>query len=108
MIDTTTTDSNTPDVPKSFTLSQNVPNPFNPITTIAFDIASDQQVSLKIYDVQGRLIRTLVNEQMQARSYSVQWDGKNDRGSMVASGVYFYQLQAGSEYRAVKKLILMR
>ncbi|MBU8921469.1 MAG: M6 family metalloprotease domain-containing protein [Bacteroidales bacterium] len=108
VIDTTVTDSEIPDVPGEFALSQNVPNPFNPITTIAFDIASDQQVSLKIYDVQGRLIRTLVNEYMPARSHSVRWDGKNERGTNVASGVYFYQLQAGSEYRAVKKLVLMR
>ncbi|HSG27503.1 MAG TPA: FlgD immunoglobulin-like domain containing protein, partial [Candidatus Krumholzibacterium sp.] len=108
VIDTTTTDSETPGVPTSFALGQNVPNPFNPSTKISFDIAEQSSVSLKIYDINGRVIRTLVNSVMAPDRYEVNWDGRNENGSMVASGVYFYRLQAGSGFRAVRKLVLMR
>ncbi len=88
-------------------LDQNVPNPFNPTTTIAYAIASDNQVSLTIYDVAGRKVRTLVNERQKADMYKLTWDGVNDAGSRVASGVYFYKLVAG-KFTQTKKMVLLK
>jgi hypothetical protein len=88
-------------------LDQNVPNPFNPTTTIAYAIASDNQVSLTIYDVAGRKVRTLVNERQKADAYKLVWDGVNDAGSKVASGVYFYKLVAG-KFTQTKKMVLLK
>ena len=76
-------------------LDQNVPNPFNPTTTIGYAIAHDGLVKLTIYDVSGRQVRVLVNERQQADGYLVTWDGMNDAGQRAASGVYFYRLVAG-------------
>jgi flagellar hook capping protein FlgD len=88
-------------------LSQNHPNPFNPTTTIGYSIAKDNEVSLMIYDVAGRKVRTLVNEHQKADVYKVTWDGMNDTGSRVASGVYFYKLVAGS-FVKTKKMVLLK
>ena len=88
-------------------LDQNVPNPFNPTTTIRYAIAGDNQVSLAIYDVTGRKVRTLVNERQRADVYRVNWDGINDRGQRVASGVYFYKLAAG-KFTQTKKMVLLK
>jgi len=107
VIDTTTTDSETPGAPGRFALMQNYPNPFNPSTTISFDIAVERRVTLNVYDVGGRLVRTLVSGTLAPRNYNVVWDGKNDGGSAVSSGVYFYRLQAG-DFTSVKKLVLLR
>ncbi len=88
-------------------LAQNYPNPFNPATTIAFSIKQSENVELAIFDVRGRLIRTLVNESRQADNYRESWDGLDEAGTRVASGVYFYRLRAGS-YVATKKMMLMK
>ena len=88
-------------------LDQNVPNPFNPTTVIKYGIASDNQVSLLIYDVAGRKVRTLVNERQRADVYRITWDGSNDAGQRVASGVYFYKLVAG-KYSQTKKMVLLK
>jgi hypothetical protein len=88
-------------------LSQNYPNPFNPSTTIAFSIAADSHVNLRIYDVTGALVKTLVNEQRRKNNYRVVWDGRNNQGNTVASGVYFYRLVA-EQFNATKKMILLR
>ena len=88
-------------------LAQNYPNPFNPITTIAFSIADDAQVSLRVYDVTGALVRTLVDESRKKNNYRITWDGKNNQGTSVASGVYFYRLVAG-DFQATKKMVLLR
>lgn len=89
-----------------FELAQNYPNPFNPSTTISFSIAKPEDVQLTIYNTAGRTIRTLVNQHMAKGVYKMTWDGKNNAGASVASGVYFYQLKAGS-YQARKKMIFM-
>ena len=91
-----------PLITTSFLLEQNYPNPFNPATNIKFQIPSTSFVTLKVFDVLGREVATLVNEEKTAGTYSAQWNA----GS-VASGVYFYRLKAG-EYVATKKLILLR
>ncbi len=83
----------------TFTLHQNSPNPFNPSTHILFQIPGADGVTvpttLRIFDLQGRLVRNLVNEQLGAGRHSVFWDGRNDQGQVTASGIYVYQLEAG-------------
>ncbi|MDH3196994.1 MAG: Ig-like domain-containing protein [Candidatus Krumholzibacteria bacterium] len=91
----------------SFELGQNVPNPFNPTTTIKFTIPDKALVRLRVYDVAGRLVRTLVDEERVADFYKVVWDGHDNRGSRVSSGIYFYSLEAG-KHRATKKMLLLK
>jgi hypothetical protein len=93
--------------PLRFALDQNYPNPFNPKATIKFEIAKPVHVKLKIYDIAGRLVRTLVDEPRKPNSYRVVWDGKNQRGGSVASGVYFCRLEAGT-YVATRKMMLLK
>jgi photosystem II stability/assembly factor-like uncharacterized protein len=89
-------------LPSDFKLSQNYPEPFNPSTTISFSLPSKFFVSLKIFDLLGREVATIVSEEMSAGSYSRQWTAIN-----MPSGVYFYRLQAGS-FTEAKKLILLK
>jgi hypothetical protein len=89
-------------------LGQNYPNPFNPTTTITYSIATPGHVSLKIYNVAGQLVRTLVDETARAGMvHEVTWRGQNDAGSPVASGVYFYRLTA-AEYVKTRKMVLLK
>lgn len=88
--------------PSNYQLSQNYPNPFNPSTIISFSIPSKLVVSLTVYDVSGRKVATLVNEELSAGNYACQWNATN-----VSSGVYFYRIQAGT-FRETKKLLLLR
>lgn len=90
-----------------FTLHQNFPNPFNPTTTIAFDLAKRGFVNLKIFDIAGQEIRTLVNEQQSAGTKTVVWDGRDHSGRLVSSGIYVYQLQASNAVRS-RKMLLVR
>jgi hypothetical protein len=76
-------------------LDQNYPNPFNPSTTISFSLPAEAKVKLQVFDLRGRLIKTLVDETRQSGRHDIQWDGKNRRGAQVASGVYFYRLDTG-------------
>ncbi|MCK4548776.1 MAG: T9SS type A sorting domain-containing protein, partial [Candidatus Krumholzibacteria bacterium] len=95
-------------VPKAFALMQNVPNPFNPSTTIYYDVPSGGgNVSLRVYDVSGRLVRTLVNGHEAEGSRSVTWDGMGDRGQSIASGIYFYRMTAQG-FAETKKMVLLR
>lgn len=90
------------EVPGDFALMQNFPNPFNPVTSIRFSIPRQVNVSLKIYDILGREVTTLVNEVKQAGTYEITWDA-----SSVASGVYFYRFIAG-EFRDVRKMMVLK
>jgi hypothetical protein len=95
-------------VPKAYALGQNVPNPFNPSTTIWYDVpAGGGNVSLRIYDVSGRLVRVLVDGHQAEGSRSVTWDGTGDRGTSLASGVYFYRMTAPG-FDETKKMVLLR
>lgn len=97
-------------LPMAFSLGQNYPNPFNPSTTLTFEIPGIENkrshVSLKIYDLRGRCVRTLVDAELTAGSHSVQWDGRNDSGEQVSSGIYLYSLQAGDETFARKMTLV--
>jgi photosystem II stability/assembly factor-like uncharacterized protein len=90
------------EVPDSYSLGQNYPNPFNPRTAIRFQVAGNSDVVIKVFDVQGREVRTLVNERMQAGIYEVDFDGTG-----LNSGVYFYQMRAG-KYSETKRMILIK
>jgi hypothetical protein len=91
----------------SFELAQNYPNPFNPSTAILFVIPQATQVTLKIYDVRGQLVKTLVDRMLADGRHQVIWHGDNASGQQVASGVYFYRMQAGS-FSQSKTMLLVR
>jgi hypothetical protein len=88
--------------PLTYALTQNYPNPFNPSTTINFQLPKDEFVELKIYNRIGQEVRTLVNSGYQAGSHKVVWDGKNNRGRSVASGMYIYKIKAGKYTKSMK------
>ena len=83
------------DTPHAVTLNQNYPNPFNPMTTISFSRPARSRARLQIFDARGRLVRTLLDEQLTEGPHSVVWDGKDNREQTSAAGVYFYRLTAG-------------
>ena len=93
-------------IPNTFSLEQNYPNPFNPTTNIGFRIADRGFVSLKVFDVLGNEVATLVNEELPAGSYEVEF-GRNLINQVLTSGVYFYQLKAGS-FIETKKMLLLK
>lgn len=93
-------------IPVRTALSQNSPNPFNPRTTIRFDLASPAPVRLEVYSAAGRLVRELVDASLPAGRHSVIWDGKDDAGRNVGSGIYFYRLRAGSFSESRRMTIL--
>ena len=95
------------DIPQTFEMAQNYPNPFNPSTRISYGLPTAGHVSLKIYGIDGRLVRTLVSEQKAPGRYTVTWTGTDDGDRPVASGTYFYRLNTGS-YLSTKKMILMK
>lgn len=95
------------ETPPAFRLLQNYPNPFNPATNINFSIAAPCAVDLTIYDVAGRRIKRLVHEARAAGRYVETWNGTNDRGARVATGIYFYRLRAGA-FVSVKKMVLLK
>ncbi len=93
--------------PLSYRLLQNYPQPFNPATTIQYELPVASQVRLRVFDVAGKLVRTLVNEQRPAGVHSVVWQGENESGHPVTSGVYVYVIKAG-DYTETRKMILLR
>ena len=95
--------------PSEFALHQNFPNPFNPDTTIKYDLAESADVTLQIYNVLGQVIRTLVASEVQnAGRYQIRWNGMDDRGVPVSSGIYFYQISADGKFSDVRKLMLLK
>ncbi|MGB8320857.1 MAG: T9SS type A sorting domain-containing protein, partial [Ignavibacteriaceae bacterium] len=92
------------EVPAGFVLEQNYPNPFNPTTTIKYNIPKAAYVTLKVYDILGNVVQTLINKEQQSGMHEVQFTVGSRR---LASGVYFYKLQAGS-FVSTKKMILLR
>jgi hypothetical protein len=94
-------------IPEVFALHQNYPNPFNPTTQIRYDLSDDANVNITIYDIMGRSIRSLVNNNQTAGYRSIRWDGKNNLGEGVSAGMYIYMIQAG-EFRQTKKMVLLK
>jgi hypothetical protein len=94
-------------VPETFTLYPAYPNPFNPTTNIRYDLPENALVSITIYDIMGRSIRSLVNSKQTAGYRSIQWNATNDAGSPVSAGLYLYTIQAG-EFRQTKKMVLLK
>jgi len=89
-----------PGIPAAFVLGPNYPNPFNPTTTIHLDVSRTGPVTLKVFDLLGRTVRTLLNQPLTAGHHTVQWDGTDARGQAVASGTYLYRMEAGGAVRA--------
>jgi len=94
-------------IPERFVLSQNFPNPFNPITTLRYELPQRSHVTLSIYDMLGREITQLVNTTQEAGFRSVQWDATDSMGRPVSAGVYLYQIQAG-EFVETRKMVLLK
>ncbi len=95
------------ELPAQFELSQNYPNPFNPSTTISFSIPNQAFVSLKVFDMLGREVKTLLNQEMVAGKHNLNWNGDNNYGNRVASGTYIYRISAGAIV-STKKMILIK
>lgn len=93
-------------LPSDFSLEQNYPNPFNPTTQIVFELRYSDRVELVIYDMMGRLINRLLNDELPAGQHTVEWDGLDDNGQRVSSGVYFYRLSNSAESTARKMVLL--
>lgn len=93
--------------PMNFVLRENFPNPFNPETKIQFMLREASLVAITIFDAQGSIICTLVNEYLPAGEYTARWDGTNEAEEPVASGTYFYRLQTGKTTET-KKMVLLR
>ena len=96
-----------PPIPATYSLTQNYPNPFNAATSIRYGLPEDCMVSLTIYSVAGQRVRVLVSENQEAGYEVIHWDGRNDKGHEVSSGIYFYRLVAGN-FEQTKKMVLMR
>jgi len=88
-------------------LHPNFPNPFNPVTTLRYDLPENSFVNITIYDMLGREVKTLVNTTQDAGYRSIIWDATNDYGKPVSAGIYLYQIQAG-EYIRTKKMVLLK
>ena len=94
-------------VPDEFALHQNYPNPFNPTTTILYDLPETATVHLVIYDVLGRQVRTLVNQDLTAGYHKAVWDATDDMGRPLSGGLYIYRIKAGS-YSKTRKMVLLK
>ena len=98
--------------PVVFHVAQNYPNPFNPTTTIQFSLPVPAAVSVDIFDIGGRRVRSLLNEARGAGNHAVRWDARDDRGQQVSTGVYFYRIEVagvdGNQLRQTRKMILVQ
>ena len=94
-------------IPDEFAVHQNYPNPFNPVTTLRYDLPEQTHVNIIIYDMLGRKIKTLINEQQDPGYKSLIWNATNDYEKPVSAGIYLYQIQAG-EYISTRKMVLLK
>jgi len=93
--------------PETFALHQNYPNPFNPITSIRYDLPQDEFVHIRVYDMLGRMVRSLANSQQAGGYHSIQWDATSDKNEPVSAGLYIYTIQAG-DFRQYRKMVLLK
>ena len=94
-------------LPETYALHQNYPNPFNPITTLRYDLPEDSHVNITVYDMLGRVVKTMVNQPQNAGFRFIIWDATNDFGKPISAGIYLYKIQAG-EYISTKKMVLLK
>ena len=94
-------------LPERFTLHQNYPNPFNPVTNLDYDLPEDAMVNITIFDMMGKVVRTLVNDQQSAGYKTLQWNATSNSGQPISSGLYIYTIQAG-EFSKTRKMILLK
>jgi hypothetical protein len=94
-------------IPIAYALHQNYPNPFNPITTLGYDLPVENNITLTIYDLNGRLVNQIINTNQPAGHHSVMWNSTNRFGKPVSAGVYLYQIRAG-EFVQTRKMVLLK
>ena len=94
-------------IPNIFSLHQNYPNPFNPFTSLRYDLPNDGLVNITIYDIIGRIVKTLVNSSQTAGHKLVRWNATNNRNEPVSAGIYLYTIQADG-FRQTKKMVLLK
>ena len=94
-------------IPSDFSLQQNFPNPFNPSTEIRFDLPEEGQVELSVFNMQGQKVRTLESGRMTPGYHAIIWNGTNDNGSRVSTGMYFYSIQT-NKFQAVRKMLFLK
>jgi hypothetical protein len=94
-------------IPENFRLFQNHPNPFNPTTTLRYDLPDDAMVTITVYNMMGRVVCDLVSRQQTAGYRSIQWNATNNTGQPVSAGVYLYTIEAG-EFRQTRKMVLLK
>ena len=94
-------------VPEIYKLYQNYPNPFNPRTVIRYQLPKPGKVRVQIYNILGQMVKTLIDEEQSAGYYRAIWDGRNQHGISMASGVYFYRIEAG-KFHDVKKMLILK
>ena len=100
-------DNRSETLPQGFALEQNFPNPFNPTTTIQYELPENAFVNIRIYDLNGRLVNTLVNAQKSAGYKAIKWAGVDNKGKAVSAGIYLYEILA-EDFRQVKKMVLLK
>ncbi len=93
--------------PQTYALHQNYPNPFNPETSISYDLARDGFVSIKVHDLRGTLVKTLVNDVQPSGYKTIKWNGTSDRGQKISAGLYFYRIEAQG-FTDTKKMALLK
>ena len=102
-----TADEDIDQIPTRFVLGQNFPNPFNPVTTIRYELPDRKLVNISVYDMRGNLIKNLLKSTQSPGLKTIRWDATDSRGNMVSAGVYFYKIKAGS-FIQTKKMILLK
>lgn len=95
------------DVAEKFTISEAFPNPFNPSTSLKFNVNKKETVKITIYDLLGNRIKNLVSDNYSIGSHSISWHARNDKGQPVSAGVYLFKVQAG-EFQSIKKMVLLK
>ena len=94
-------------IPNDFSLQQNFPNPFNPSTEIRFDLPEEGHIELLVYNMAGQKVRTIESGNMKPGYHSMIWNGTNDKGTRVSTGMYFYSIQTNN-FQAVKKMLFLK
>ena len=94
--------------PTAFELTENYPNPFNTSTSIRYAIPRNTHIELAIYNIQGQLIRTLLNGEEMAGTHTIIWDGKDNEGKKLGTGIYFYQLKETNGIKKARKMLILR